>query len=163
MIEAVVNNGDAEGAFELIHELQRDEQCRDTVNSVIYCSVLKGFAREKKLERVWDVYNEMSARSIEMSLISFNTIIDACARSGRMDQLPKVLQDMKKHHVEPNIVTYSTILKGHCQAGDIQLAFSTLKDMKRETRLRPDEIMYNSLLDGCAQNNLFDEGMGLFQ
>merc|ERR1719238_1865223 len=23
--------------------------------------------------------------------------------------------------------------------------------------------MYNSLLDGCAQNNLFDEGMGLFQ
>jgi len=80
-----------------------------------------------------------------------------------MDSLPKVMQDMKRHHVVPNIITYSTILKGHCQAGDIQLGFSTLKDMKRETTLKPDEIMYNSLLDGCAKNNLFDEGMSLFE
>merc|ERR1719456_1544013 len=126
MIEAVVNNGDTEGAFELIHDMQKDEQCRDTVNSVIYCSILKGFAREKKLERVWDVYEEMSKRNVEMSLITFNTIIDACARTGRMEQLSKVMQDMKRHHVEPNIVTYSTILKGHCLSGDIQLGFSTL-------------------------------------
>jgi len=163
MIEAVVNNGDAEGAFDLIHEMQQDEQCRSAVNSIIYCSVLKGFSREKKLDRVWEVYEEMSSRNVEMSLITFNTIIDACARSGCMTYLPKVLQDMKKHHVEPNIVTYSTILKGHCQAGEIQLGFSTLKDMKRETNLKPDEIMYNSLLDGCAQNTLLDEGMDLFE
>merc|ERR1712118_512895 len=71
------------------------------------------------------------------------------------------MQDMKRHHVDPNIVTYSTILKGHCQAGDIQLAFATLTDMKRTTRFKPDEIMYNSLLDGCAQSNLFDEGLRL--
>jgi len=163
MVEALVNNGDTEGAFELMHEMQQDEQCRDTVNSVIYCSVLKGFARQRKLERVWDVYQEMSAKHIEMSLITFNTIIDACARSGQMESLPKVLQDMRKHHVDPNIITYSTILKGQCQAGDIQLAFSTLKDMRRETDLKPDEIMFNSLLDGCARNNLFEEGMQLFE
>merc|ERR1719238_1245520 len=117
----------------------------------------------KKLERVWEVYEEMSKRNVEMSLITFNTILDACARSGRMEQLPKVMQDMKRHHVEPNIVTYSTILKGHCLSGDIPLAFSTLKDMKRSTDLKPDEIMYNSLLDGCAKNNLYDEAMELFE
>merc|ERR1719235_804181 len=70
---------------------------------------------------------------------------------------------MKKHYVDPNIVTYSTILKGQCQCGEVQTAFSTLRDMKRETKLKPDEIMYNSLLDGCAQNNLFDEGLQLFE
>jgi pentatricopeptide repeat protein len=31
--------------------------------------------------------------------------------------------------------------------------------MKSQAGLKPDEIMYNSLLDGCAQNNLVDEGM----
>ena len=51
MIEAIVNNGDTEGAYELIHQMQDDEQCCEALNSVIYCSVLKGFAREKKLER----------------------------------------------------------------------------------------------------------------
>merc|ERR1719386_287860 len=56
MVEAVVTNGDCEGAYELIHQMQDDEQCREALNSVIYCSVLKGFTREKKMERVWAVY-----------------------------------------------------------------------------------------------------------
>jgi len=163
MIEAVVNNGDTEGAFELLHQCQQDEQCRDAVNSILYCSVLKGFAREKKLERVYDVYQEMRKTHMEMSLITFNTIIDACARTGQMDNLPKIMQDMKAVHVTPNIVTYSTILKGHCHSGDVQRGFSVLKEMKQETSLKPDEIMYNSLLDGCAQHNLFEEGQNLLK
>ena len=27
MIEAIVNNGDTEGAYELVHQMQDDEQC----------------------------------------------------------------------------------------------------------------------------------------
>jgi len=162
MIEALVNNGDTEGAFELLHQIQKEEH-HDLVNSVMYCSLLKGFAREKQLERVWDVYQEMCAKRMEMSLISFNTIIDACARSGSMEHLQKIMLDMKKNHVEPNIVTYSTIIKGHCMTGNMELAFSVLRQMKHETNLKPDEIMYNSLLDGCSHNNLFESGMQLFE
>merc|ERR1719393_691615 len=33
--------------------------------------------------------------------------------------------------------------------------------MRKNAKLKPDEIMYNSLLDGCAQNNLVDEGVRL--
>jgi len=161
MIEAVVGNGDTEGAYELIHQMQDDEQCRMALNSVIYCSVLKGFTREKKLDRVWAVYEEMKKRGIELSIVMYNTLIDACARSGRMDHLPSILEDMKTHRMKPNVITYSTMLKGHCQNGDIQTGFSILEEMKKDTHLKPDEIMYNSLLDGCAQNNLVDEGLRL--
>jgi len=41
--------------------------------------------------------------------------------------------------------------------------FLILEQMKKDARLRPDEIMYNSLLDGCAQNNLVDEGLRLLE
>jgi pentatricopeptide repeat protein len=140
MVDAVVNNGDTEGAFELIRQLQQDEQCRDAINSVIYCTLLKGFSRERKIGRVWDVYQEMGDKQYQMSLITFNTILDACARTGRMDELPKVMQDMKAQNVEPNLITYSTILKGYCQAGDIQRAFAVLQDLKRDTSLKPDEM-----------------------
>jgi len=162
MIEAVVNNGCTEDAWELVQQLQSDAQCKDVVNAVIFCSVLKGFAREKRLQRVWAVYEEMQQRNLEMSLVTFNTVMDACARCGQMDEASKVLEHMKKHRVEPNIITYSTILKGHCQAGNIEVGFETLKQMRKETNLKPDEIMYNSLLDGCAQNGLFAEGMELY-
>merc|ERR1719272_1221348 len=43
------------------------------------------------------------------------------------------------------------------------LAFSVLKEMRCETKLKPDEIMYNSLLDGCAKSNLFEEGHDLLK
>merc|ERR1719181_2512169 len=55
------------------------------------------------------------------------------------------------------------MLKGHCQNGDIQTGFAILEQIKKEANLKPDEIMYNSLLDGCAQNNLVDEGLRLLE
>jgi pentatricopeptide repeat protein len=163
MVEAIVSNGDAEGAFDLIHQMQEDEQCRNALNSVIYCSVLKGFTREKKMERVWSVYQEMKEKSIELSIVTFNTLIDACARCGRMEHLPKISEDMKIQGVEPNVITYSTMLKGHCQNGNMQEGFAILDKMKKETHLKPDEIVYNSLLDGCAANSMVDEGMRLLE
>merc|ERR1719446_1439032 len=163
MVEAIVSNGDTEGAFDLIHQIQDDEQCRGALNSVIYCSVLKGFTREKKIDRVWALYEEMCERRIELSVVMYNTLIDASARCGRMEYLPKILEDMKANHAKPNVITYSTMLKGHCQNGNIQEAFAILEQMKKDARLKPDEIMYNSLLDGCAQNNLVDEGMRLLE
>merc|ERR1719281_2322046 len=163
MIEAVVNSGDTEGAYELVHQMLDDDQCRESLNAVIYCSVLKGFTREKKLERAWDVYKEMERRNVEVSVVTFNTIIDACARCGRMDQVPRVQEDMARSGVPPNIITYSSLIKGYCRMGDIQTAFDILRRMKSEGNARPEEIMYNSLLDGCAQSNLVDEGLKLLE
>jgi len=161
MVEAVVNNGDPEGAYELIQEIRNDERCRDVLNSVIYCSVLKGFAREKKVDRAWAVYEEMCARKVELSIVTFNTLIDACARGGRMERVNGMVEDMSKKGIKPNIITYSTMLKGYCQMGDLQTAFDLLNTIKKEANLKPDEIMYNSLLDGCAQNGLTDQGLRL--
>jgi pentatricopeptide repeat protein len=163
MVEAIVRNGDTDGAYDLIQQIEEDKQCRDTINAVIYCSLLKGFARERKLDRVWSVYREMEKKRIEMSIVSYNTVIDACARSGRMDSVTSVLHDMRERSVRPNLITYSTMIKGHCQNGDIQNAFAILDEMKRETSFKPDEILYNSLLDGCAQHGLSEEGLRLLE
>merc|ERR1719482_407075 len=105
----------------------------------------------------------MNERKIELSVVMYNTLIDACARCGRMEHLPKILEDMTTRGVKPNVITYSTMLKGHCQNGNIQAGFAILEQMKQDARLKPDEIVYNSLLDGCAQNNLVDEGLRLLE
>jgi len=99
----------------------------------------------------------------ELSIVTFNTLIDACARSARMEHLPTILEDMKAYCIKPNLITYSTMLKGHCQSGDVQSGFKILQEIRQDPQLKPDEIMYNSLLDGCAQNNLVDEGLKLLK
>jgi len=109
------------------------------------------------------LYKEMSQRSIEMSIVMYNTLIDACARVGRMDRVPSLLEDMKKSSIQANLITFSTMIKGHSQAGDVDGAFGVLDRMKQDTRLKPDEIMYNSLLDACAQRGLTSEGLRLLE
>jgi len=165
MVEAIVNNGDSEGAYDLIHQMQEDDQCRDALNSIVYCSVLKGFTREKKIDRVWAVYQEMkdTCKDAELSIVTYNTLIDACARCGRMEHLPAILEDMKTLGAQPNVITYSTMLKGHCQNGDVQAGFAILDKLRNDPLLKADEITYNSLLDGCAQNNLVEEGLRLLE
>merc|ERR1740117_1006450 len=113
------------------------------------------------MDRALAVYEEIRNEKVELSIVMYNTLIDACARCGRMEQLSTILGDMKAHSIKPNVITYSTTLKGYCQNGDIQKAFLILEQMKQESNLKPDEIMYNSLLDGCAQNNLVEEGLRL--
>merc|ERR1719272_510569 len=105
----------------------------------------------------------MNKRKIELSIVTYHTLIDACARCCQMENIPDILEDMKKHRIKHNVITYSTMLKGHCQNGDIQTGFLILEQMKKDAQLKPDEIMYNSLLDGCAQNNLVDEGLRLLE
>jgi len=158
MVEAVVTNGDVDGAYELIQDLYKDAQCHDQVNAVIYGSVLKGYARSRRMERVWAVWKEMLSRKIEPSTVTFNAMIDACARNQQMDAAPGLLSEMKARGLVANSITYSTTIKGFAQRGEMKSALAVLDDMRNLANLKPDEIVYNNLLDGCAQGGFMAEG-----
>merc|ERR1719201_2556553 len=103
MIEAIVNNGDTEGAYDLIHQMQEDDQCRDVLNSVIYCSVLKGFTRERKIDRVWAVYKEMKEKRAELSVVTYSTMLKGHCQNGDVQSGFRILDQIKKDpHLKPD-------------------------------------------------------------
>merc|ERR1719262_495476 len=163
MVDALVKNNNVGSAWDLVHSLVKDEQLSSLVNTVIYSTVLKGFAMSKQVGKVFEVYTEMKTAGVQCNTISYNTMLDACARCRSMDRVAQILTDMKTSAVEPDIITYSTIVKGYCQAGDVDRAFQVLEEMKRDAKFAPDEILYNSLLDGCAKQHRVDEALRLLE
>lgn len=159
MVEALVAAGDTDASYALITKLSADRTTKHLVNGVIYCSILKGFSHKREFERVWKVYQEMLRSSVQLSLVAFNTLIDSCARCKQMSYITDIILDMQKNSIEPNLITYSSILKGYCQENRLERAFELLATMRETTKFVPDEIMYNSLLDGCARLALYDRGM----
>lgn len=159
MVEALVVNGQADEAWDLIHRELESEERRSCVNTVIYTTALKGFLVTRRLDKVFVVYKEMRNSDITCNTITYNTILDACAKCSAMHRAAPLLEDMKAACVEPDIITYSTIIKGYCHEGDVDRAFSILKEMKEDKKLVPDEIMYNSILDGCAKQRRVDESL----
>merc|ERR1719191_2295382 len=79
-----------------------------------------------------------------------------------MDRVPSLLEDMKSANpaIEPDIVTYSTIVKGYCNSGGLDHALLVLKEV-HACKFQPDEVMYNSLLDGCAREHRPDDALKL--
>merc|ERR1719482_1987312 len=163
VIDALVNNGFPDEALSLVREIREDETCRDILNTVIYSTLLKGFAQARQPGRVQDVFEEMKEMGIACNTVSYNTMLDANARTGRMDRADELFREMVDSGVSPDVITYSTLVKGYCQAGDIDQGFMVLKDMVVKGVHEPDEILYNSLLDGCAKQHRVDDALKLVE
>jgi pentatricopeptide repeat protein len=161
MTEALVANQQADEAWELLHNQSEIDDRKGCVNTVIYSTVLKGFAFARRIDKVFCVYKEMRGNNIPCNTITYNTMLDACAKCCTMDRASGLLEDMRESAVEPDIITYSTIVKGYCLEGDVDRAFSVLEDMKSDDKFAPDEIMYNSILDGCAKQHRVDDALRL--
>jgi len=163
MVEALVINCCTADAWELAKTLRNEESTRPLVNTVIYTTILKGFAIMKDNDKVMAIYEEMKSHGIHPNTITYNTILNAFAQGGNMHKASGLLEEMKTADVEPDIVTYSTIIKGFCHAGSLDKALEILKDMKSDGKFSPDEVMYNSLLDGCAREQRADEALRLLE
>merc|ERR1719281_1755586 len=80
-----------------------------------------------------------------------------------MDRAEELFQEMEKTGIAPDIITFSTLVKGYCQYGDIDKGFAVLKQMTSKKKHEPDEILYNSLLDGCAKQHRVDDALALIE
>jgi len=165
MVESLVANGCTAEGWQLVRNLWKDESTRYLVNTVIYSTILKGFAHAKETNKVMELYKEMQENGLEPNTITYNTILNAFAHGGAMHRVPALLEDMKKANppVEPDIVTYSTIIKGFCNSGSLDSGLKIFHQMQTETRFSPDEVMYNSILDGCAKEHRADDALKLLE
>mmetsp|Transcript_109733 Transcript_109733/g.189848 ORF Transcript_109733/g.189848 Transcript_109733/m.189848 type:complete len:719 (+) Transcript_109733:155-2311(+) len=161
MVEALVMNHCVNDAWRLVQKIRKDSSLKDLLNAVIYSTILKGFSICKQPDKVVDLYEEMQESNLECNTITYNTILNAYARCGAMHRAPKLLEDMKKSQppVEPDIVTWSTIVKGYCMSGDVDKGLEIMQEMRKDGKFAPDEVMFNSLLDGCARNNRLEDAL----
>ncbi|PFH31151.1 pentatricopeptide repeat domain-containing protein [Besnoitia besnoiti] len=148
MYDALVSNGRVVEALELFEEMKREGQIQP--NTIMYSTIIKGFAQAKQLDRALKMYAEMQENGVAINTVTFNSIVDACARVGAMDKAAMLLEDMLSQGIKPDLITFSTIIKGYCVHGEMNKALHLLTAM-RERQIKPDGVLYNSLLDGCVK------------
>merc|ERR1719473_1852399 len=95
VIDALVCNGFPDKAFSLVREIRDDDTCKDILNTVIYSTLLKGFAQARQPGRVQDVFEEMKEMGISCNTVSYNTMLDANAMTGRMDRADELFREMQ--------------------------------------------------------------------
>lgn len=158
-----------------------EEQVLSTPNIVTFNIILKGvnhemcgldFQQRRDFARgnIELVIREIERRGLKPNDITLNTIIDITVESGCFDLAWKYFDDMEKvYNIEPDIYTYSTLLKSiknyEPDEHYIERAFDILKIVKlsKTKGIKPDEILYNCILDTCVKYNRMEQAESVYR
>ncbi|CAO2839557.1 unnamed protein product [Amaranthus hypochondriacus] len=95
-------------------------------------------------------FNEMRARGIAPTKISYTTLMKAFALSGQPKLASQVFEEMLKDpRVRVDQVAWNMLVEGYCKMGLIEEA-KTVVERMREHGFHPDVATYGSLANGIA-------------
>eukprot|EP00929_Paragymnodinium_shiwhaense_P102772 TRINITY_DN66002_c0_g1_i1.p1 TRINITY_DN66002_c0_g1~~TRINITY_DN66002_c0_g1_i1.p1 ORF type:complete len:593 (-),score=115.20 TRINITY_DN66002_c0_g1_i1:322-2100(-) len=160
MIDACVKCGQMDRAVDIFQEMKRKRKHR---NTILYTTLIKGYGLEKDLPNALTLFQEMKAEGVPYNTITYNSIMDVCIKCQEMGSAEELLREMMAEgsQVSPDLITYSTLLKGYCHYGDLDRALQVAETIKARG-LKCDELVYNTLIDGCVKANDLSAGIGLF-
>merc|ERR1719240_1892744 len=162
MIDACVKCGRLETAVEIFKGMRQAGKHR---NTIVYTTLMKGYGLDKDLKSALELFREMPHEGVPYNTITYNSIIDACVKSGDLATAESLLYEIANpcnSPLEPDLITFSTLLKGYCHIGDLDKALQLAEAIKARG-LRCDELVYNTLMDGCVKANDVTAGVGLFE
>jgi len=151
IIDALVEGRAVEEALAVFQEWKG----RVKYDTIIYSTLIKGFASIGDADRAMALYQDMKTEGIPMNHIVFTSLITAYARVGNMKPADGILEEMLTEGCKPNAITYSVMIRGHCVRGDLPAALEVLQKMV-SLGFPADCVIFNTLLDGCVRSSNWD-------
>jgi len=120
---------------------------------VIGCNtVIRAYAQLGDVERAFRLIEQMQSQGIKPNAVTFNSLAGAAIKAHEVERAWCILPLMAAAGVQPDSVTYSTLIMGIKQSKSIEMlnrGFECLQQLK-ENGLKPDEVLFNSLMDACV-------------
>lgn len=144
----------------IYQEMQKD---KIEMNIVIYSTLIKGYAKDDKFDKCCEVYQQMlKDENVTPNIIIHNSMLDACVMCKKYEKMEEIYNNIRNKAINeeysplPDIITYSTVIKGYCKNNEINKAFDIYEFLKQQKKDIPlDEVIYNSILDGCVKTKEF--------
>jgi hypothetical protein len=64
-------------------------------------------------------------------------------------------QLISENNLVPDLLSISSLIKCECKLGDIDIAIDRISLLNKYD-IKPDEVLFNTLLDGCSKNSRQD-------
>ena len=150
--------------YELIKEKASEELDNQPQPDLItYSTVIKGYARAKNIEKVFDIYQFLNSNStFKLDEIIYNSILDGCAKTKNLEKALIVYSDMEKNQIKKSNVTYSILIKLYANNQQEEKALKILDEMVK-SNIKPGIIVYTCLIQTCLKSKKFDQAINLFE
>ncbi|KAL5562785.1 hypothetical protein UlMin_032532 [Ulmus minor] len=117
---------------------------------VTYNSLLYAFARDRNVEKVKEICEEMVKMGFGKDEMTYNTMIHMYGKQGKHDFAFKLYRDMKLSGRNPDAITYTVLIDSLGKANKITEAANVMSEML-DAGVKPTLRTYSALICGYAK------------
>jgi len=141
-----------------------NEENQPQPDLITYSTVIKGYARAKDMEKVFNIYHFLttSENNFQLDEVIYNSILDGCAKTSNLERALLVYGEMVKKEVKRSNVTYSILVKLYANSKMEDQALKILEEMV-EKNIKPGIIVYTCLIQTCLRSKRFERAISLFE
>ncbi|MCO5610815.1 hypothetical protein L7F22_065056 [Adiantum nelumboides] len=155
IVTGYAQHGCGEEALLLFQQMQSEGAKCDLYTLV---NVLKACTCLVALDVGQVIHGFVVEHKLESDACLGSVLIEFYSNCGSLDDAASVFN----HLPNQNIVTWSTMIGGYSMQGNIKAALQLFERMKQQG-LKPDDVIFVSLLSTCAQMGFVEEGKQLFE
>eukprot|EP01018_Ginkgo_biloba_P018799 Gb_11545 [translate_table: standard] len=154
MIAGYAHSGHANEALLLLNKMQLQDIKPDFVTMV---SVLPACAQLSALQQGKRIHGYIIRNGFDLNIAVGNALVDMYAKCGNMDIARKWFDKMP----EKDVVSWSAMIAGYGMHGHGEDALALFTQMQQKG-MKPDHIIFISVLSACSHAGLVDEGWKYF-
>ncbi|XP_022855876.1 pentatricopeptide repeat-containing protein At3g61520, mitochondrial-like [Olea europaea var. sylvestris] len=126
-----------------------------------YNILISGFCRKNKMDKVSETLKDMEHAGVKPDRVTYNTVISYFCSKGDFGHAHRAMQKMISDGLVPNIVTYGALIHAYCVVGKIDDAMKIFGDMSSSSKVPPNTVIYNMLIDSLCKNNKEEAALSL--
>ncbi|KAK9284178.1 hypothetical protein L1049_023346 [Liquidambar formosana] len=130
-------------------------------NKFSYGILVKSYCESGSPEKAISMLKEMEEKGIEVTTITFTTILDALYKKGKSDEAERLWDEMMKKGCSPDVAAYNVrIMFAHGRKPEDVKA---LMDEMSDLGLKPDTISYNYMMTCYCKSGMMEEAKKVYE
>lgn len=130
-------------------------------DKVSYGVLIRSYCEMGKPELAMEKLKEMEEKGVEITAVTFTTIVHSLYKGGSSDEAENIWNEMLKRGCDPDVGAYNVKIM-NIQGGDPEGVKALLEEMSN-AGLKPDTISYNYLMSCYCRNGMMDEAEKVYE
>ncbi|MED6110479.1 hypothetical protein PIB30_043311 [Stylosanthes scabra] len=127
-----------------------------------YNVLISGFCKKNKLERVYEMLEEMEKSGVKPDTVTYNTLLSSLGKSGDFETANNLMKKMRKEGLVPYVVTFGALIHANCLNNNVDYAMKIFEEMcSTASKFPPNNVIYNSLIDALCKKDEVESAVSL--
>ncbi|MED6208373.1 hypothetical protein PIB30_044407 [Stylosanthes scabra] len=148
-------NGYVCKALLLFNEMRNDHQNPDSITIV---SLLQGCASTGQLHLGRWIHSYIVRNVLQPGILVDTSLVDMYCKCGDLDAAQRCFNRMPNQ----DLVSWSAIIAGYGYHGKGETAFKLYSEFLK-TGIKPNHVIFLSVLSSCSHNGLVDQGLNIYE